>query len=95
MTNAAIERTHDDDLVRQALCQVIEDQEAAFGSTLREGVASGHFVPDLDTKAYASLIVATLNGIRVLARIDPSPERLAAMGGTLMKGVISGPEIGR
>ncbi|GAA5042002.1 TetR/AcrR family transcriptional regulator [Nocardia callitridis] len=85
MTNAAIELTADDELVAHLVRRAFDRQHAAFFSTVAEGVAMKEFGAETDCAAVASLLLATINGIRVLARVDPSPARLDALADTALR----------
>ncbi|MEJ9080799.1 TetR/AcrR family transcriptional regulator [Gordonia malaquae] len=87
VTNAAIERARDDQQVRALLAQVVDDQVEAFSRAIAHGQVTGEINPAVDSTSTGNLLVATLNGIRVLARIDPSPTRLAALADAALRGL--------
>nr|WP_212763317.1 TetR/AcrR family transcriptional regulator [Gordonia araii] len=86
ITNAAIERAAQDPAVRKIVRAVLSQQEDAFASVIREGIAAGE-IDDVDPAATALLLVTTLNGIRVLARTDPDPRRLRVLADAAMRGL--------
>ncbi|MEV5751571.1 TetR/AcrR family transcriptional regulator [Actinoallomurus sp. NPDC052308] len=83
--NAAIEFTDEDDVVHHLVRRIFDRQEAAFRSTIEEGQRAGEIDPAADAAALAALLLATINGIRVLAKADPSPARLSAMADTALR----------
>lgn len=87
VTNAAIDRARDDDAVRALLQRVVDEQTAAFADAIEAGRRTGEIAAGVDAAATAGLLVAALNGIRVLARIDPSEERLAALADAALRGL--------
>ncbi|MCF8590037.1 TetR/AcrR family transcriptional regulator [Gordonia liuliyuniae] len=87
VTNAAIERARDDEQVRTLLAQAVDDQAAAFSRAIARGQLTGEINAAVDNTAMGNLLVATLNGIRVLARIDPSPTRLTALASAALRGL--------
>ncbi|QRY63039.1 TetR/AcrR family transcriptional regulator [Gordonia sp. PDNC005] len=87
VTNAAIERARDDEQVRTLLAQVVDDQVAAFSRAIAHGQVTGEINPAVDSTSMGNLLVATVNGIRVLARVDPSPTRLAALADAALLGL--------
>lgn len=89
VTNAAIDRARDDDAVRALLQRVVDEQTAAFADAIEAGRRTGEIAAGVDAAATAGLLVAALNGIRVLARIGPSEERLAALADAALRGLAS------
>ncbi len=87
VTNAAIERARDDDAVRALLQRVVDEQTAAFAEAVESGRRTGEIAAEVDPAATAGLLVAALNGIRVLARIDPSAARLGALADAALRGL--------
>ncbi|GAA4624491.1 TetR/AcrR family transcriptional regulator [Actinoallomurus vinaceus] len=83
--NAAVEFAGKDDIVHHLVCRIFDRQEAAFRSTIEEGQRAGEIDRDLDATALAAFFLATINGIRVLAKADPSPKRLATMAETALR----------
>jgi TetR/AcrR family transcriptional repressor of nem operon len=82
-TNAAVEFADKDDIVHHLVCRIFGRQEAAFRSTIEEGQRTGEIDPDLDAGALAAFFLATINGIRVLAKADAG--RLAMMAETALR----------
>lgn len=85
VTNAAIEFADRDDTVNHLVRRTFDRQAAAFRSTIEEGQRAGEIDPELDASAAASFLLTTTNGIRVLAKADPSPGRLAGLVDTVMR----------
>ncbi|MCO5997248.1 TetR/AcrR family transcriptional regulator [Actinoallomurus rhizosphaericola] len=83
--NAAVEFADEDDVVHHLVRRIFDRQEAAFRSTIEEGQRADEIDADLDAAALAAFLLATINGIRVLAKADPSPARLATMAETALR----------
>jgi TetR/AcrR family transcriptional repressor of nem operon len=84
-TNAATELAGNDETVRHLVSRSFDRQTAAFRGTIEEGQRAGEIDADLDPGAAANFLLATVNGIRVLAKADPSPERLAGLADLAMR----------
>lgn len=87
MANAAVEFGAADEVVNHLVRRTFERQEAAFRSTIEEGQRSGEIDPAADARALASFLLTTINGIRVLAKADPDPHRLADLAGTALRAI--------
>ncbi|MGY0501029.1 TetR/AcrR family transcriptional regulator [Nocardia sp. FBN12] len=83
--NAAIEFGGRDQVVEHLVRRIFDRQEAAFRSTIEEGQRSGEIAADVDAVAVAGLFLATINGIRVLAKADQSSPRLDIMAATALR----------
>ncbi|WP_216898440.1 TetR/AcrR family transcriptional regulator [Nocardia alni] len=77
-TNTAVELS-DDDTVGLLVRRIFDRQHDAFRGAIEEGRRAGEFAADLDPQAAANFLLATINGMRVLAKADPRPERLAGL----------------
>jgi TetR/AcrR family transcriptional regulator, transcriptional repressor for nem operon len=60
------------DVVRNALGEL----ESGIEQALSEAQKSGDVAPDVDCGAQARLLVALMQGLHVLARVEPDPRRL-------------------
>nr|WP_208407526.1 TetR/AcrR family transcriptional regulator [Amycolatopsis granulosa] len=85
VANAAVEFGESDPSVNHLVRRTFERQEAAFRSTIEEGQRAGEIDPGADARALAAFLLTTLNGIRVLAKADPDPDRLASLAETAMR----------
>jgi len=68
--NTAAELGRHDPAATKIVRSTFERMESVFEATLVEGQARGELDRELDPKAVASLLLATLVGITVLAKID-------------------------
>lgn len=78
IANTAVELAADASIAR-LVRQVFDRQESAFRAVVDEGRRSGEFTHVDDPAAAAALLLATINGIRVLAKADPESPRLGLM----------------
>jgi TetR/AcrR family transcriptional repressor of nem operon len=78
VANTAVELAADEE-VATLVRRVFDRQESAFRAVIEEGQRSGDFSPDHDAGAAAALLLAAINGIRVLAKADPDSPRLAGL----------------
>ncbi|NYI90248.1 TetR/AcrR family transcriptional repressor of nem operon [Amycolatopsis endophytica] len=85
IANAATEFGDADEAVNHLVRRTFERQEAALRGTIEEGQRAGEIDRSADAAALASFLLATLNGIRVLAKADPDPGRLATLAGTALR----------
>ncbi|WP_020671415.1 TetR/AcrR family transcriptional regulator [Amycolatopsis nigrescens] len=83
--NAAVEFAGSDEAVGNLVRRTFDRQEAAFRSTIEEGVRAGEIDRDRDPAALAAFLLTTINGIRVLAKGDPDPRRLAGLADTALR----------
>lgn len=83
--NAAVEFADRDGMVNHLVCRIFDRQEAAFRSTIEEGQRCGDIDPAADAAALAAFFLTTINGIRVLAKADPDPRRLAGLAETALR----------
>ncbi|WP_263164964.1 TetR/AcrR family transcriptional regulator [Streptomyces sp. SCSIO ZS0520] len=75
-TNTAVEFGVVEETVNYLVRRTFERQEAAFKGAVLEAQAAGEVDRAADAGALARLLLAAINGIRVLAKADPAPERL-------------------
>ncbi|MDQ0379833.1 TetR/AcrR family transcriptional regulator [Amycolatopsis thermophila] len=85
MANAAVEFGEADEVVNHLVRRTFERQEAAFRSTVEEGQRAGEIDPAADAGAVAAFLLTTVTGIRVLAKADPDPRRLANLAETALR----------
>ncbi|MEU1984061.1 TetR/AcrR family transcriptional regulator [Nocardia sp. NPDC019395] len=83
-TNTAVE-LGDDDTVGLLVRRIFDRQHDAFRGAVEEGQRAGEFSADLDPRTAANFLLATINGMRVLAAADPDPARLAGLAETAMR----------
>jgi TetR/AcrR family transcriptional repressor of nem operon len=74
--NTAAELGHGDATASAIVCDTFERMERVLEGTVKEGQARGELDSGLDPKAVASLLLAALVGITVLAKVD-EPRRRA------------------
>ncbi|MEU3752324.1 TetR/AcrR family transcriptional regulator [Streptomyces olivoreticuli] len=74
--NTATELGGVDEEATELVRRMFERTEGAFRSALEEGQRSGEIDGCLDVHAAASLLLATVIGMRVIARTAEGPERL-------------------
>ena len=76
VTNAAVEVCNHDqdasDCIKKSLTRV----EHAFGHALANAQQQGELAPDADVSALATFLTCTMQGLRVMAKVDPCPQRL-------------------
>ncbi|MEU0545014.1 TetR/AcrR family transcriptional regulator [Nocardia sp. NPDC005978] len=77
-TNTAVEIS-DDEIVNLLVRRIFDRQHEAFRGAIDEGRRSGEFAAEVDPDAAANFLLATINGMRVLAKADPRPERRAGL----------------
>lgn len=85
IANTAIEFADGDELINHLVRRTFDRQEAAFRSTIEEGQRAGDIDRAADAGALAALFLATINGIRVLGKADPNPQRLAGLADTALR----------
>jgi TetR/AcrR family transcriptional repressor of nem operon len=79
MANTAVEFADADESINHLVRRTFDRQEAAFHSAIEEGQRSGDIDRTADAGALAALFLATINGIRVLGKADPNPQRLTGL----------------
>ena len=75
-TNSAVEFGCTDDAVATAVLGLFARTEGAFQALIERGQRDGDIRPELDAKAVASMLLNTITGMHVLARIEPGADRL-------------------
>ncbi|ROR34552.1 TetR/AcrR family transcriptional regulator [Inmirania thermothiophila] len=68
VANTAVEMAPRDEAVGERIRAILGEMEAAFAAVVAEGRAAGEIRADCPAEAQARLLVATLMGLRVLAR---------------------------
>ncbi|MGK5552402.1 TetR/AcrR family transcriptional regulator [Actinomadura kijaniata] len=74
--NAAAERAGVDPAATDLVRRMFDRTEEAFRALVEEGQRNGEIDPARDARALGSLLLATLVGMRLLARAAEGPERL-------------------
>ncbi|WP_406437333.1 TetR/AcrR family transcriptional regulator [Streptomyces sp. NBC_01613] len=74
--NTAIEFGRGDESVTAQVRGMFDRIEGAFRALVEEGQRAGEIDPGRDAKALASLLLNTVNGMRLAARVDSGPDRL-------------------
>lgn len=83
VANTAVELAADE-TVGPLVRRILDRQEAAFRGVIEEGQRAGD-VAGGDAGALAALFLATINGIRVLAKADPDSPRLDGLAGAALR----------
>lgn len=76
VVNAAMERLPGDALVAQRIAASWESLEAALTSALIRAQAQGELATDKDPHALARFLLVVLQGLRVIGKGHPNPQRL-------------------
>lgn len=83
--NTAVELGGDDEMVDLLVRRIFGRQHDAFRGAIEEGQRAGEFAEDLDPDVAATFLLATINGMRVLAKADLRSDRLAGLAETAMR----------
>jgi TetR/AcrR family transcriptional repressor of nem operon len=75
-TNSAVEFGHADERVSKATLQLFTRTEDAVEVLIRRGQDDGDIRRELDAANVASMLLATITGMHVLARVESGPARL-------------------
>ncbi|WP_173037736.1 TetR/AcrR family transcriptional regulator [Phytohabitans flavus] len=84
IANAAVEFAGTDEAVNRLVRRALHRQEAALRSAIEEGQRAGEVDADRDAAQLAAFLLATINGVRVVAKADPDPQRLTGLVDTAM-----------
>ncbi|WP_346292229.1 TetR/AcrR family transcriptional regulator [Sphaerothrix gracilis] len=76
MTNAMVERGAHDDAVTQQAKATLQQIEAAFYQALQRAKAKEEIAANQDLRAIAQYFACALQGLRVVAKINPDPQYL-------------------
>ncbi|HEY8451837.1 MAG: TetR/AcrR family transcriptional regulator [Micromonosporaceae bacterium] len=76
VVNSATERVPHDPSVARVVESSWDTLEAALASALTRARAQGELAPDKDPRALARFLLVFLQGVRVLGRAAPDPQRL-------------------
>lgn len=79
LTTTAVERSPADDRVAATVTETLEAQRSAFEDVVADGVRDGSLLPHLDPAVTATWLLATTNGLQVLARTGTDADRLVAV----------------
>ncbi|MER6048497.1 TetR/AcrR family transcriptional regulator [Streptomyces sp. NPDC001793] len=74
--NVAAELTGADETATELVRRMFDRTEGAFRALIEEGQRAGEIAPDRDARAIGSMLLATVVGLRLLARVAEGPERL-------------------
>ena len=75
-TNSAVEFGCGDEAVADVVLGLFARTESAFQAVIQRGQRDGDIRPELDAQAVASMLLNTITGMHVLARIEPGSDRL-------------------
>ncbi|UFR00534.1 TetR/AcrR family transcriptional regulator [Streptomyces sp. Go40/10] len=74
--NAAAELAGTDEVATELVQRMLARTEDAFRALIEEGQRSGDIAPDRDAAALGSLLLNTVVGLRLMARVAEGPDRL-------------------
>ncbi|MFG3247894.1 TetR/AcrR family transcriptional regulator [Streptomyces sp. NPDC048187] len=74
--NAAAELAATDEVATELVQRMLDRTEGAFRALIEEGRRSGEIAPDRDPVALASMLLNTVVGLRLMARVAEGPDRL-------------------
>ncbi|MER0446965.1 TetR/AcrR family transcriptional regulator [Streptomyces sp. Edi4] len=75
--NTAAELAATDDVAAELVRRMFDRTEAAFQALIEQGQRSGEIAPDRDPAALGSMLLNTIIGLRLIARVAEGPGRLA------------------
>ncbi|MCX5192560.1 TetR/AcrR family transcriptional regulator [Streptomyces sp. NBC_00249] len=75
--NTAAELAGTDAVAADLVRRMLDRTEEAFRALIEEGQRAGEIAPGRDAAALASMLLGTLVGLRLLARVAEGPERLS------------------
>lgn len=76
MTNVAVELCNHDTETSDCIKKSMQRVEQAFAHALTNAQQQGDLAPEADVDALATFLTCTMQGLRVMAKIDPCPKRL-------------------
>ncbi|AEW93692.1 MULTISPECIES: TetR/AcrR family transcriptional regulator [Streptomycetaceae] len=74
--NAAAELAGTDEVATELVRRMLDRTEGAFSALIDEGRRSGEIAPGRDAAALGSLLLTTVVGLRLMARVAEGPDRL-------------------
>jgi TetR/AcrR family transcriptional repressor of nem operon len=74
--NSAVEFGRGDEAVASLVQGMLDRIEAGFRALIEEGRRTGEIARDRDARDLASLLLNTVTGMRLMARVEPGPDRL-------------------
>ncbi|MCX5401303.1 TetR/AcrR family transcriptional regulator [Streptomyces sp. NBC_00102] len=74
--NAAAELAGTDQVATELVQRMFARTEDAFRALIEEGQRSGEIAPERDPTAWGSLLLNTVVGLRLMARVAETPDRL-------------------
>ena len=79
LVNTALDGAAMSDAARELVRDRLDELERFFGERLKRAAADGALDPAIDATSTATALLGVVFGIRVLARLDASPQRLRAL----------------
>lgn len=76
VTNAAVELCNHDQNASDRIKKCLTRVEQAFSHALTNAQQQGDLAPDADVSTLATFLTCTMQGLRVMAKVDPCPQRL-------------------
>ncbi|TCJ38076.1 TetR/AcrR family transcriptional regulator [Parafrankia sp. BMG5.11] len=77
VVNTATELAGTDETATELVRRIFDQTEDGFRALIEEGQRSGEIAPGRDSLAVGSLLLNTVIGLRVMARVAEGPDRLA------------------
>ncbi|GAA1304009.1 TetR/AcrR family transcriptional regulator [Pseudonocardia xinjiangensis] len=93
IANTAGERLPGDAAVAARLAEILALVEDGFLQGLRKASQEGEVAPGLDLPASAAMLTMLLEGLQVLVKSDPDPQRLARAVDTALAGLAARPDV--
>ncbi|WP_322752551.1 TetR/AcrR family transcriptional regulator [Frankia sp. Cas3] len=82
--NTAMEFGRTDESVTAQVQDMFDRIEGALRALIEEGQRAGEIDPGRDAKGLASLLLSTVNGMRLMARVESVPDRLIRVIDTII-----------
>lgn len=76
VTNSAVELSPHDPQIKARVAANLNRVESALYRVIRQAQQVGEISHDKDPRALARFLLNTLQGLRVIAKVDPDPDRL-------------------
>ncbi|WP_071518003.1 TetR/AcrR family transcriptional regulator [Geitlerinema sp. PCC 9228] len=76
ITNSAVELASHDPEIQQQIARTFQQVQEAFQKALLRSQQQGEISPKLDREAIAAFLTSSLQGLRVMSRVNPDPEEM-------------------
>ncbi|WP_136468694.1 TetR/AcrR family transcriptional regulator [Flagellimonas onchidii] len=84
VVNTTTELIPGDKALLQVLLENKANIETLFADYIQKGIETGEFSTSLDAEGAASMLFTFYNGFRVVAKVDPNPNKLDKMANTAL-----------